>query len=601
METTVDSRGGFPPGDEITRDYNILRLLGKGGMGEVYLAEQIRVGRRRVALKLIRPPYSNDSAVVQRFENEAGAAGRLDHENIVKIYDCRSTVDGRVYVAMEYVEGATLKTYMSEHGPLPLPTVVEIIGQACSGLEAAHRAGVVHRDIKPDNIMLAQRENGVAVKILDFGIARLADLDNALTSSGVVMGSAAYMSPEQADGMTGDNIDARADVYSLAMVAYEMLTGVAPFKSASWTEAVHRQKYETPPVPSSHRRDLPKEIDLVLLKALSKDRAQRQQSITEFADELRAACGHAASPQPLRGDVRGPSAVPVVTPALVVGGASHQNEGGAAVRGAATSARLPLYSRVWRRWAMLPRVLRWILIIILIPLILTIIGNLITLRHGENIIEWISRHFPPWGSSTPTNTRVTGPTPQPTSGTTPQPLPVVKLAEYRAMLETPTAKLDTLPDDNEIRAGEAVHFLVRLAHPGSVYLMHEREDGFLEWVNKEPQYGRAGEWLQIPQNKEQVIAVDDKPGAEKFLLIYVPNGSAWTLEDALRPQSVIGGDGFPTIPRGAAAKLMDSIRSAGVEMDSTTERIERAVTHKLVAADVKDKPAFHEFELTHTR
>jgi hypothetical protein len=249
---------------------------------------------------------------------------------------------------------------------------------------------------------------------------------------------------------------------------------------------------------------------------------------------------------------------------------------------------------------MLPR-LKWVIVAILIPFIIAIIANLITLRHGENILEWIARHFPPRGSGTTTNTRVIGPTPQPTSGTTPQSLPVVTLAEYRAVLETPTAKLDTLPDDNEIRSGEAVHFLVRLTRPGSVYLLHQRGDGFLEWVNRRAQEGRAGEWLQIPQNKEQVIAVDDRLGAEKFLLIYVPEDSDWTLAKAISPQTLIGGEGMPAIPKAAAATLRDSVRSAGVEMSSTAERVERSVTHKLVAADEKNKLAFHEFELSHTR
>jgi hypothetical protein len=131
--------------------------------------------------------------------------------------------------------------------------------------------------------------------------------------------------------------------------------------------------------------------------------------------------------------------------------------------------------------------------------------------------------------------------------------------------------------------------------------MHEREDGFFEWVNQRAQYGRAGEWLQVPQNKEQVIAVDDKPGMERFLLIYVPSGADWTLEEALRPQGLIKGDGLPSIPKDAATKLIDSIRSEGIEMSSTTERLERTVTHKLVAADAKDKLAFHEFQLNHTR
>src|SRR5262249_171982 len=149
------------------------RRLGQGGMGEVYLAEQLHVGRRRVALKVLNRACSDSPSAVRRFENEAASAGLIHHPNVVTIYESNITRDGQMYVAMEYVEGRSLGELLDQQGPLPLERVVEITKQICAGLAAAHKLNIVHRDIKPDNIMLAQEDEGLVVKVLDFGIARL--------------------------------------------------------------------------------------------------------------------------------------------------------------------------------------------------------------------------------------------------------------------------------------------------------------------------------------------------------------------------------------------------------------------------------------------
>ncbi len=160
--------------NQITRDYTIIELLGKGGMGEVYLAEQLRVGRRRVALKVLSRACSEDPEIIKRFENEAASAGRIHHRNVVMIYESRVTDDGQIYVVMEYVDGNSLGHEIAERGALPLEEIVEITKQVCAGLSTAHKLGIVHRDIKPDNIMIARDDEGTfSAKVLDFGIARL--------------------------------------------------------------------------------------------------------------------------------------------------------------------------------------------------------------------------------------------------------------------------------------------------------------------------------------------------------------------------------------------------------------------------------------------
>ncbi|HKV38556.1 MAG TPA: bifunctional serine/threonine-protein kinase/formylglycine-generating enzyme family protein [Blastocatellia bacterium] len=280
--------------EQIARDYNIIQLLGKGGMGDVYLAEQLRVGHRRVALKVLNCSCSENPDLLKRFENEASSAGRINHRNVVMVYESRVTDDGQVYVAMEYVEGRTLRDLIRLRRTLTPREAVEITKQIAAGLGAAHKIGIVHRDVKPDNIMLAKEDDGrLVVKVLDFGIARLTEAgsEGGQTKTGVVMGTPFYMSPEQALGNTGDKIDARSDIYSLAMVVYQMLTGKVAFESDSWMQVMYKHINEAPLAPSRVRPELASlaPIEHVVLKGLEKDREKRQQSITDFARELEVA------------------------------------------------------------------------------------------------------------------------------------------------------------------------------------------------------------------------------------------------------------------------------------------------------------------------
>lgn len=299
---TSNPGSGFPLSDQITRDYKVIQLLGKGGMGEVYLAEQLRVGRRRVALKVLSRACSEDPEIIKRFENEASSAGRIHHRNVVMIYESRVTEDGQIYVVMEYVDGNCLRSEIEERGALPLDEIVEIAKQICAGLNTAHKLGIVHRDIKPDNLMLArdggEDEDGkVFVKVVDFGIARLLEPGGGggQTKTGVIMGTPFYMSPEQALGHTGDKIDARSDIYSLGMVVYQMLTGRVAFESDSWMQVMYKHINEQPLPPSQFRPELAlfEEVERVVLKSLEKDRENRYSSVTEFATELERAYNRA--------------------------------------------------------------------------------------------------------------------------------------------------------------------------------------------------------------------------------------------------------------------------------------------------------------------
>ena len=260
--------------------YQILGELGRGGCGVVYRALDPGIGRT-VAIKTILTDAKSASgaALRERFRREARSAGILSHPNIVTIHDFSESGD-IMFIAMEFIQGQTLGDKMAEGGPLPLDLVLPVVRGAADALDCAHANNIVHRDVKPANLMLTA--NG-QVKVTDFGIAKMLDDEIGLTSTGMVIGTAQYMSPEQiaAKPATG-----RSDQFSLAVIAYEMLTGQKPFQGNSWASVMHQIMSVDPPPVKQHRQDLGDEVTTVLRKALSKDPDARYASCREFADEL---------------------------------------------------------------------------------------------------------------------------------------------------------------------------------------------------------------------------------------------------------------------------------------------------------------------------
>ena len=296
----------------LSRRFRLVRRLGAGGMGTVLLAEQIAVGNRPVALKVLNRKLLDDPDFLLRFQNEAGSTGRIHHPNVVTIYESAQADDGTPYIAMEFLEGESLREVLKRRGALPVTEVAEILQQAARGLNAAHKLGIIHRDLKPDNIFLTQGdENELVVKVVDFGIAKLRE-SATHTQTGMVLGTPAYMSCEQASGMRSDELDARSDVYSLGVVTYEMLTGRVPFHSDTPLGYLRKHMMEEPPPFRAIKPDLPAlpQLESVVMKALTKDRDQRYGSVLEFAGEFAraAAAGPppAAQPEPQREAVRPP-------------------------------------------------------------------------------------------------------------------------------------------------------------------------------------------------------------------------------------------------------------------------------------------------------
>jgi eukaryotic-like serine/threonine-protein kinase len=257
--------------------YRVLRKLGSGGMADVYLAEDEELGRR-IAIKVLNDRHASDEQFVERFRREAKNAAGLSHPNIVQIYD-RGEAEGTYYIAMEFLEGSTLKQAAVDRRPLPVDEAIGYARQILTALRFAHRKGIVHRDIKPHNALI---DDDGRVKVTDFGIAR-AGAASQMTEAGSIIGTAQYLSPEQARGGV---IDHRSDLYSVGVVLYELLTGTVPFTGDTPVEIAMKHLSQVPEPPSAKRPDLPRALDQVVLRALAKDPDERYGSAEEMDAEL---------------------------------------------------------------------------------------------------------------------------------------------------------------------------------------------------------------------------------------------------------------------------------------------------------------------------
>jgi serine/threonine-protein kinase len=280
--------------------YEIGGVLGRGGMAEVHRGRDLRLGRE-VAVKVLRHDLARDPSFQVRFRREAQAAASLNHPAIVAVYDTgedRTPTGATPYIVMEYVEGETLRDVLRREARLSPERAMALSADICGALDFSHRNGIVHRDVKPGNVMITPQGT---VKVMDFGIARaVSDSAATMTSTAAVIGTAQYLSPEQA---RGESVDARSDVYSMGCLLYELVTGAPPFSGDSPVAVAYQHVREDPRLPSSINPGVPAELDAILLKAMSKNPANRYQSAAEMRNDLlRALAGQRVEATPVMGD-----------------------------------------------------------------------------------------------------------------------------------------------------------------------------------------------------------------------------------------------------------------------------------------------------------
>jgi Protein kinase domain len=385
--------------------YRLDSLLGHGGMSIVYRAEHLSLGRT-VAIKLLAPQLSEDQAFRERFTRESRLAASLDHPNIIPIYEAGEE-EGVFWIAMRYVDGQDAKNLLKQEGPLEPERAVDIIAPVASALGAAHGKGLVHRDVKPANILLAQGDGDGDghVYLSDFGVAKHS-ASRALTKTGIFVGTAEYASPEQIEGK---QLDGRADVYSLGCVLYECLTGAPAYDRDSEVALMYAHLLEPPPSVTASRPDLGPEVDELVAKAMAKSRDDRFATAREFATEARAVLGGSragatsAAPRPGQETVLasaaqrsaagtgGTEATPPPPPPTDGAGADGAG-------GPASPARPPAQQN-WRRWATIGGIAALILV--------ALIPGVILLAGGDD--------DPEAGATTESGQTTTGPSPTPTS------------------------------------------------------------------------------------------------------------------------------------------------------------------------------------------
>jgi serine/threonine protein kinase len=271
-------------GQTLSQSYTIVRPIGEGGMGKVYEARHTRIGSKRFAIKMLHPEYARQSEVISRFQREAEAAATIRSPHVVDVYDVDRTTDGRPFLVAEFLEGREFAEYLDEIKKMQVAPAVRIVRQICKALAAAHAKGVVHRDMKPENVYLTGEITSPIAKVIDFGISKVGDAPGtALTKTGMIMGTPAYMAPEQA---RGERVDHRADIYAVGAILYCALTGERPFDRGDPTATLTAVLTQDPQRPRAIEPSIPEPLEMIIQRAMSKRPEDRYSSMAELDADL---------------------------------------------------------------------------------------------------------------------------------------------------------------------------------------------------------------------------------------------------------------------------------------------------------------------------
>ena len=290
-------------GQTLSQTYTLLRVIGEGGMGRVYEARHTRIGSKRFAIKMLHPEFARHPEVLSRFQREAEVAASVQSPYVVDVYDVDRTIDGRPFIVGEFLDGKEFANYLEEVGKMPVGPAVRIVRQVCKALVAAHAKGVVHRDMKPENVFLTGDLDRPIAKVIDFGISKMGDAPGtALTKTGMIMGTPSYMAPEQA---RGERVDHLADVYAVGAILYCAVTGQRPFDRGDPTATLTAVLTQDPPRPRSIEASIPDSLEMVIQRAMAKRPQDRYASMAELEAEL--APWDIGEPEALAVDPRGSS------------------------------------------------------------------------------------------------------------------------------------------------------------------------------------------------------------------------------------------------------------------------------------------------------